>query len=1020
MVDCAVGLLFALLLVLGGNNGLLRAIMDVAKFSSNGNNSSDGLRASRDLLMVGASSDTPRKDAVAPTSGAPNVEGNNNTLCSPARTISATSMANNCGIDFDVASSEFHHQKRFLVSAFSKTMQHSGRLVHEEDQLHSLSEKLRLWRHVLPAACTADGLRTKGFDLNTSRTDRIVFKLFGKTPNDFPHVLRAQVYLHGMRYSASVEGFYLIPSQIVFKSLIRGGNGCCRIFCVTPIAVPPSSRITFVVKCSNLVRSTTRIHYAFEGKYLTQDINQPSVGSDEESKQERFQTLHFSCFLPDAMGRGFIEVEENDLSSGCFPFIAAEDDICDELRMLESSINVVSCDALLEEKVEAARSLCVSFLHEIGWLLRRCHLRNRTKLESSSLEAFPLVRFRWILRFAIDRDWTAIVKKLLDILFEENIDSGVLCPTEIALSEDLLHYAVRNAKDCTGLTPEDYAIAGGHESYILLMLKKINKSTEKKDVVVVNIPAKLPLMCDATYEIKLQFSNLGQIVLSKSLIRGEMVAVGSFVSRPLLFLHLHGLPLWIHHAFEGKYLTQDINQPSVGSDEESKQERFQTLHFSCFLPDAMGRGFIEVEENDLSSGFFPFIAAEDDICDELRMLESSINVVSCDALLEEKVEAARSLCVSFLHEIGWLLRRCHLRNRTKLESSSLEAFPLVRFRWILRFSIDRDWTAIVKKLLDILFEENIDSGVLCPTEIALSEDLLHYAQLLLHIAATTTCAESMSNLLTDDPGQNCTGLTPEDYAIAGGHESYILLMLKKINKSTEKKDVVVVNIPAKLPLMCDATYEIKLQFSNLGQIVLSKSLIRGEMVAVGSFVSRPLLFLHLHGLPLWIHHAFEGKYLTQDINQPSLGSDEESKQERFQTLHFSCFLPDAMGRGFIEVEENDLSSGFFPFIAAEDDICDELRMLESSINVVSCDALLEEKVEAARSLCVSFLHEIGWLLRRCHLRNRTKLESSSLEAFPLVRFRWILRFSIDRDWIAIVKKLLDILFEENIDSCVLC
>ncbi|KAG0497996.1 hypothetical protein HPP92_002687 [Vanilla planifolia] len=117
--------------------------------------------------LCGSSSDTPRKDAVAPTSGAPNVEGNNNTLCSPARTISATSMANNCGIDFDVALSEFHHQKRFLGSAFSKTMQHFGRLVHEEDQLHSLSEKLRLWRHMLPAACTADSLRTKGFDLNT-------------------------------------------------------------------------------------------------------------------------------------------------------------------------------------------------------------------------------------------------------------------------------------------------------------------------------------------------------------------------------------------------------------------------------------------------------------------------------------------------------------------------------------------------------------------------------------------------------------------------------------------------------------------------------------------------------------------------------------------------------------------------------------------------------------------------------------------------------------------------------------
>ncbi|KAG0497933.1 hypothetical protein HPP92_002624 [Vanilla planifolia] len=247
---------------------------------------------------------------------------------------------------------------------------------------------------------------------------------------------------------------------------------------------------------------------------------------------------------------------------------------------------------------------------------------------------------------------------------------------------------------------------------------------------------------------KQEYIQAGQIVLSKSLIRGEMVAVGSFVSRPLLFLRLHGLPLWIHCAFEGKYLTQDINQPSLGSDEESKQERFQTLHFSCFLPDAIGRGFIEVEENDLSSGFFPFIVAEDDICDELRMLESSINVVSCDALLEEKVEAARSLCVSFLHEIGWLLSR---------------------------------------------------------------------------------------------NAKDCTGLTPEVYAIAGGHESYILLMLKKINKSTEKKDFVVVYIPAKLPLMSDATYEFcklceqHLECrSSLGRSILYRPMLL-SMVGIAAF-----------------------------------------------------------------------------------------------------------------------------------------------------------------------------------------
>ncbi|KAG0502248.1 hypothetical protein HPP92_002320 [Vanilla planifolia] len=330
---------------------------------------------------------------------------------------------------------------------------------------------------------------------------------------------------------------------------------------------------------------------------------------------------------------------------------------------------------------------------------------------------------------------------------------------------------------------------------------------------------------------KQEYIQAGQIVLSKSLIRGEMVAVGSFVSRPLLFLHLHGLPLWIHCAFEGKYLTQDINQPSLGSDEESKQERFQTLHFSCFLPDAIGRGFIEVEENDLSSGFFPFIVAEDDICDELRMLESSINVVSCDALLEEKVEAARSLCVSFLHEIGWLLSRCHLRNRTKLESSSFEAFPLVRFR----------------------------PDMLGPSGIT-----------PLHIAATTTCAESMLNLLTDDPGQDCTGLTPEVYAIAGGHESYILLMLKKINKSTEKKDFVVVYIPAKLPLLSDATYE----FCKLCEQHLECRSSLGR-----SILYRPML-LSMVGIAALVDHRLQPVNMSISSNRKT-GSDANFYANKF-------------------------------------------------------------------------------------------------------------------------------------------
>lgn len=183
--------------------------------------------------------------------------------------------------------------------------------------------------------------------------------------------------------------------------------------------------------------------------------------------------------------------------------------------------------------------------------------------------------------------------------------------------------------------------------------------------------------------------------------------------------------------------------------------------------------------------------AEDDICAEIKMLESSI--ASYEDLSEENVETARALTMNFLHEMGWLLRRSRLRFSSESENSCLESFSLLRFRWILRFAIDRDWSAVVKKFLDILFEGNIETDGRSPNEVALSEDLLHYAvqrnanstvKLLLrykpdknsdggfynlfrpdmpgpsgitplYVAATSSSAENMLNILTDDPAQVC-------------------------------------------------------------------------------------------------------------------------------------------------------------------------------------------------------------------------------------------------------------------------
>lgn len=170
-----------------------------------------------------------------------------------------------------------------------------------------------------------------------------------------------------------------------------------------------------------------------------------------------------------------------------------------------------------------------------------------------------------------------------------------------------------------------------------------------------------------------------------------------------------------------------------------------------------------------------------------------MNVASSDDLSEENLEAARTLDMNFLHEMGWLLRRSQLRCSSESQNSCLETFSLLRFRWIVRFAIDHDWSASVKKFLDILFEGNIETDGRSPNEVASSEYLLHYAvqrnsnltvKLLLkykpnkasdgslnylfrpdmpgpsgitplHVAATSSFAESMLNILTDDPGQVC-------------------------------------------------------------------------------------------------------------------------------------------------------------------------------------------------------------------------------------------------------------------------
>ncbi|XP_043708817.1 squamosa promoter-binding-like protein 1 [Telopea speciosissima] len=336
-----------------------------------------------------------------------------------------------------------------------------------------------------------------------NRTDRIVFKLFGKDPSDFPLVLRSQIldwlshsptdiesfirpgcviltiYLHmaestweeiccdlsstlSRLLDASDDNFWRtgwvyarIKHQIAF--IYNGqvvldtpfppkSQNCCRITSVIPIAASVSEKTQFLVKGFNLSRPTTRLLCALEGQCLVEEATYDLVvGTDTTKEHDELQSLSFCFSIPDVMGRGFIEVEDHGLSGSFFPFIVAEQDVCSEIRMLENVIEVAETGNNVKGTIEMeAKNQAMDFIHEMGWLLHRSHLRSRLGQMYPNLAIFPFKRFRWIMEFSMDHSWCAVVKRLLDILFDGSVDAGEYPSVELALSEmGLLHRAVR-------------------------------------------------------------------------------------------------------------------------------------------------------------------------------------------------------------------------------------------------------------------------------------------------------------------------------------------------------------------------------------------------------------------------------------------------------------------------------------------------------------------------------------------------------------------------------------------------
>uniref|UniRef100_A0A0E0FKF5 SBP-type domain-containing protein n=1 Tax=Oryza nivara TaxID=4536 RepID=A0A0E0FKF5_ORYNI len=499
---------------------------------------------------------------------------------------------------------------------------HTGNYVAKGNSLHDSRPHIPVGTESTAEEPTVER-RVQNFDLNDAyvegdenRTDKIVFKLFGKEPNDFPSDLRAQILSWLSNCPSDIES-YIRPGCIILTIYMRlpnwmwdklaadpahwiqklislstdtlwrtgwmyarvqdyltlscNGNLILaspwqpaignkhQILFITPIAVACSSTANFSVKGLNIAQPTTKLLCIFGGKYLIQEATEKLL--DDTKMQRGPQCLTFSCSFPSTSGRGFIEVEDHDQSSLSFPFVVAEEDVCSEIRTLEHLLNLVSFDDTLVEKNDllASRDRALNFLHEFGWFLQRSHIRATSETPKDCTEGFPAARFRWLLSFAVDREFCAVIKKLLDTLFQGGVDLDVQSTVEFVLKQDLVFVAVnkrskplidflltyttssapmdgtesaapaqflftpdiagpsditplhiaatysdtagvldaltddpqqlgikawKNARDATGLTPEDYARKRGHESYIEMVQNKIDSRLPKAHVSV--------------------------------------------------------------------------------------------------------------------------------------------------------------------------------------------------------------------------------------------------------------------------------------------------------------------------------------------------------------------------------------------------------------------------------------------------------------------------------------------------------------------------------------------------------
>lgn len=332
----------------------------------------------------------------------------------------------------------------------------------------------------------------------------------------------------------------------------------------------------------------------------------------------------------------------------------------------------------------------------------------------------------------------------------------------------------------------------------------------------------------------------GKIRLSKSwsswsapeLILVTPLAVVGGQETPLLLKgrNLTNFGTKIHCTYMGGYTSSEV----PGSGSTHPEARYDEISLRSFkvhgaVSGVLGRCFIEVE-NGFKGNSFPLIIADASICRELRLLESEIDeakmsdVMSVDNNHDVGRPRSREEVLHFLNELGWLFQR-----KSAVPMLDGPDYLLIRFKFLLTFSVERDCCALVKRLLDILVQGNLGRDGLSGESLRMLSEvqllnraikrkcrnmvdlLIHYSVTSseaskkfifppnlvgpggvtpLHLAASTLGSEDMVDALTNDPseiGLNCwaslvdaNGQSPYSYAMMRNNHSYNTLVAQKL------------------------------------------------------------------------------------------------------------------------------------------------------------------------------------------------------------------------------------------------